>query len=447
MDTQSTGYLVSVAAISVAALLILIIKVKLQPFIALLLTAIAVGFATGFAGEELIELIVDRMGGALGQIAIVIGLGSIFGEVLRQAGAAEKLASTIIDRFSERTLSFGLGLAGFLVSIAVFIDVAIVILVPMLYPIARRTGKSLLFYAIPLCAGLSVTHTFIPPTPGPIATASILGVDLGWMILFGVIAGLPAMIIAGPVFGRWISKRLHVVPPASDAPEMDASKLPSLTAVIATLLLPLVLILSSTTADLTLAEGSNIRSVLMFIGHPVIALMITTLFTLWYFGTRRGFSAQELQDLSTKALAPAGVIILITGAGGVFGGVLVAAGVGDVIAEQMSAWSIPLILFGFLIALLMRIAQGSGTVAMITGATFTAPVAENLGASQPLLALTAISIASGAAAASHVNDTGFWMANRYLGMSVADTLKSWTVMKTIVGVVGVSMCLLMSLFV
>ncbi|KMS82408.1 GntP family permease [Prauserella rugosa] len=449
--TQTTWTLIA-AALSIGLLLGLVIWVKLQAFIALLIASIGFGLATGTNPTDLVELVVEEMGGGLGQVALVVGLGAVFGHVLQRAGAAEQLASTLINRFSERNVAWGLGFAGFLVSIAVFIDVAIVILVPMLYTIAKRTGKSLLYYGIPLCAGVSVTHTFIPPTPGPIATAGVMNADLGLVILFGVLCGLPAMAVAGPIFGRWISKKIFVpVPEELDASredgERDPNTLPRFGAVVGALLLPLVLILAGTTSEAVLPEGNTARTVIAFIGHPVIALLLTCLYTLYFFGVRRGSTREDLQKMTTSALGPAGVIILITGAGSVFGGLLVDSGMGDVLADWMSDMNMPLVLFGFITASIIRISQGSGTVAMITGATLTAPVASTIGASDSVVALTCIAIASGAAAFSHVNDSGFWMANRYFGMSVADTLKSWTVMKTIVGVTGCGVALTLSAFV
>lgn len=473
---SETVWILTASVLAVVFLLLLIIRFKFQPFVALLVAAIAFGLATGTAPLNLVDQIVEHMGGALGQVALVIGLGAIFGEVLQRAGAAERLATTLVERVSERYLAWALGLVGFLVSIAVFIDVAIVILVPLLYAIARRTGRSLLYYGIPLCAGLSVTHTFIPPTPGPIATAGILNADLGLVIVFGVICGLPAMTVAGPVFGRFISKRIFVEAPAEgvtttvtagagsgdsgssqgqsagDAStetgeESRSDPLPSFVSVLGALLLPLALILGGTTSSLLLPEASVWASILGFIGHPVIALLLTCLYTLWFFGVRRGRSGQELQDMATKALAPAGVIILITGAGGVFGSLLVDSGLGEMLASGMQQINMPIVIFGFLAASVIRLSQGSGTVAMITGATLTAPLLETVGASPSLTALACIAIACGGTAFSHVNDSGFWMANRYLGMSVADTLKSWTVMKTLVGLTGLAMVLVLTPFV
>lgn len=468
---DSIAWITTAAIVAVVALLLLIIKFKFQPFLALLLAAIGFGLATGMNPLELVDFVVDQMGSSLGQIALVIGLGSMFGEILSKAGVAERLADFILEKIPDRGIAWGLGLAGFLVSIAVFIDVAIVILVPMLYPVARRTGQSLLKFAIPLCAGLSVTHTFIPPTPGPIATAGIMNADLGLVILYGVLCGLPAMAVAGPLWGGYISKKLFVPAPKDltdlDSPDSNgkpdgssdgesggtsvATKeqqkietLPPLGSVVIMLLIPLLLILVGTTGNLVLQEGTTAQLVSGFVGHPVIALLITTLIALYWFGIRQGKTMAELQKITTAALSPAGTIILITGAGGVFGGVLVETGFGEIIADAMAKWGFPILLFGFLSSLVIRVSQGSGTVAMITGATLTAPIAASMDLSPSMVALCCIAIACGGTAASHVNDTGFWMANRYLGMTVADTLKSWTVMKTLVGLTGLTVAILLS---
>ncbi|MFI6374435.1 GntP family permease [Streptomyces sp. NPDC050546] len=489
------------AVLAIGVLLLLIIKFKVQEFLALLLTTLIFGLAVGNQPNDLMKLIVAEMGDSLGQLALVISLGAMFGTVLQRAGAAERIALTLVEKFSDRTVSWGLGLAGFLVATSVYIDVAIVILVPMLYGVAQRTGKSLLHYGIPLCAGLSCAYTFMPPAPGPLATAGIMNADIGLVILFGVICGIPAVSIAGPLFGRFIAKKIMVVPPAlavagigggsasgsaspaslaspasssgggpgtadssssarSTGPGAEATgvmemspgrpgnpdTLPSFWGVVGALLMPLVLILIGTVGRV-IGGDSTVVTFLTFVGHPVMALLITSLFSLWAFGLKRGASPGDLQRMASDALGPAGMIILVTGAGGVFGGVLIASGLGDTLSTAMRDASVPLVVFGFLVAAVMRISQGSGLVAMITGATFSSPLAESLGASDATIALTCIAIACGGAGFSHVNDSGFWMANRYFGMSVAETLKTWTVMKSLVGLTGFCMVLILSLFI
>ncbi|UCM89998.1 GntP family permease [Streptomyces marincola] len=461
MDSSTWTLIAAVAAI--AFLLLLVIRYKVQEFLALLVTTLVFGLMVGTNPIELVDLVVEEMGGSLGQLALVISLGAVFGTILQRAGAAERIATTLVDKFSERNIVWGLGVAGFLVGISVYIDVAIVILVPMLYGIVQRTGKSLLYYGIPLCAGLSTAYTFMPPSPGPLAAAGIMDADLGLVVVFGVLCGIPAVAVAGPLFARFIAKRIHVPVPAQlhaeiaaaarrggrgtggpagtgDGPEEGAEEaapaLPGFLSVLGALLLPLTLIVLGTVGEKALADGSVPATTLTFVGHPVIALLLTCLYTLWFFGVRRGASREELREMASSALGPAGQIILITGAGGAFGGVLVDSGLGEVLAEAMEDASIPLVVFGFLTSSVMRICQGSGMIAMITGATFSAPLAEGLGAGPAAVALTTIAIACGGAAFSHVNDSGFWMANRYFGMSVADTLKSWTVMKSLVGITG-----------
>lgn len=458
-------WVVIAAILAVVFLLFIIIRLRLQEFIALVVTSILFGLVIGTDPNELMKLIVAEMGDSLGQLALVISFGAIFGTVLQRAGAAERIALTLVEGYSDRVVSWGLGLAGFLVATSVYIDVAIVVLVPMLYGVAQRTGKSLLHYGIPLCAGLSCAYTFMPPAPGPLATAGIMNADIGLVIVFGIICGIPAVTVAGPLFGRFIAKKIMVVPPvmavasigggsaSSDDADGDApgaprspDSLPSFASVVGALLMPLVLILIGTVGRV-IGGDSNIVAFLTFIGHPVMALLITCLFSMWAFGIKRGASAADLQRLASDALGPAGMIVLITGAGGVFGGVLISSGLGDTLSNAMQDASVPLVVFGFLVSAVMRISQGSGLVAMITGATFSSPLAETLAVSDATVALTCIAIACGGAGFSHVNDSGFWMANRYFGMSVAETLKSWTVMKSLVGLTGFTMVLILSVFV
>lgn len=472
------AWVIVAAILAVLLLLFLIIRFKWQEFLALLFTSIVFGIASGTNPNDLLKYIVEEMGSSLGQLALVIGLGSIFGMMLQRAGAAERIAQSLVDRLSDWKILVGLSVAGFLVGTSVYIDVAIVILVPMLYGVAQRTGKSLLHFGIPLCAGLSTAYTFMPPAPGPLATAALMNADLGLVIMFGVICGLPAMLVAGPIFGRFIGKHIYVSAPTGGLPGVGAgvsgptagdseagpgtsileggavvtsmvktrpaADLPSLAAVIAALMMPLILIIVGTVGRLL---GGGVGEVFQFIGNPVIALLITCLSSLFIFGTRRGVSRDELQTLATVALGPAGMIILVTGAGSVFGGVLIESGLGDTMAEFMKTASVPLVVFGFIVASVMRISQGSGLVAMVTAASFSAPLAEALNASPAVVALTCIAIACGGAGYSHVNDSGFWMANRYFGMSVANTLKSWTVMKTIIALTGFSMVLIVSFFI
>lgn len=445
---MSGAYLIIVAAAGISALLFLVIKVRLHAFVTLLLVSLLVGVAAGMPLDGVIKSIEKGMGGTLGFVAVVVGLGAMFGQMLEVSGGAERLARTMVRRFGDDKVQWALGLTGFIVSIPVFLDVAIVILVPILYRLARDSGRPLLYYGIPLAAGGAVTHAFIPPTPGPIAVADLLGADLGWVILFGTICGLPAMILAGPIWGSYISRRITKgVPDYVELREIDESReLPSFGQVLAIILTPLLLILLSTTSGILLDEGSVLRSTLVFIGHPYAALLIATLLAMFVLGSRRGYGREEIQDIVNKSLEPAGIIILVTGAGGVFKQILIDSGVGQVLGDMMSASGLPYLVLAFVVAALIRVAQGSATVAMVTAAGLVGPILQQNNVEGPQLALATIAIAAGGTILSHVNDSGFWLINRFFGLTEKETLQSWTVAVTIVSLVGFAMVLLLGAF-
>ncbi|MGM0875633.1 MAG: GntP family permease [Bacillota bacterium] len=446
---MSDQMLILVALAGIFLLLYLVIRTKLHAFVALLLVSLIVGILAGMPLNEVVTSMQNGMGGTLGFVAVVVGLGAMFGQMLEVSGGAERLAQTLVKKFGEDKSQWALGITGFLVAIPVFFDVGFIILVPIVYGLAKKTGKSLLYYGIPLLAGLAVTHSFIPPTPGPIAVADLIGADLGWVILFGAIAGLPAMIIAGPLFAKYISKKIHVlVPDYMNLEEIEYDKeLPSFKLIASLIMIPLVLILLNTVTGVLLEEGNMVRQILTFLGHPFVALTIATILTFVLLGTKRGYSRQEVQDIATKALEPAGIIILVTGAGGVFKQVLIDSGVGQVLGDMMAGSALPPIVLAFLIAAVVRVAQGSATVSMVTAAGLMAPLISILGLEGPVLGLLVIAIASGATVLSHVNDSGFWLVGRYFGLSVKDTLKTWTVMETIVGLVGFGVSLIIGIFI
>lgn len=449
MDMSEDQTLILVALAGISLLLFLVIRTKLHAFVALLLVSLLVGILAGMPLGEVVKSMQNGMGGTLGFVAVVVGLGAMFGQMLEVSGGAERLARTLIQRFGENKSQWALGITGFLVAIPVFFDVGFIILVPIVYGLAKKTGKSLLYYGIPLLAGLAVTHSFIPPTPGPIAVADLIGAEMGWVILFGAIAGLPAMIFAGPLFGKYIARKLHVtVPDYMNLEEIEYDKeLPSFGMIASLIMIPLVLILLNTVSGAVLDEENMLRQILTFLGHPFVALTIATLLTFYFLGTKRGYSRQEVQDIATKALEPAGIIILVTGAGGVFKQILIDSGVGQVLGDMMAASPLPPLLLAFLIAAAVRVAQGSATVSMVTAAGLMAPLIEIAHLEGPILGLMVIAIASGATVLSHVNDSGFWLVGRYFGLSVKDTLKSWTVMETIIGLVGLATAMLIGLFI
>ncbi|WP_106495895.1 GntP family permease [Lentibacillus sp. Marseille-P4043] len=446
---MSGSTLILIALAGIFLLLFLVIRTKLHAFVALLLVSLLVGIAAGMPLSGVIESIESGMGGTLGFVAVVVGLGAMFGKMLEVSGGAERLAQTLINKFGEDKAQWALGITGFIVAIPVFFDVGFIILVPIIYGLAKKTGKSLLYYGIPLLAGLAVTHSYIPPTPGPIAVADLVNADLGWVILFGFIAGIPAMIIAGPVFGKYIAKKIHVDIP--DYQQFEGKtyeqELPSFGMIASLIFIPLVLILANTLSGVMLEEGNTIRNIFTFLGHPFVALTIATLLTFYFLGVKRGYSKDDVQEIATKALEPAGIIILVTGAGGVFKQVLIDSGVGDVLGDMMVNSALPPVLLAFLIAAVVRVAQGSATVAMVTAAGLVSPLIDTMGLAGPTLGLIVISIAAGATIASHVNDSGFWLVNRYFGLDVKDTLKSWTIMESLIALVGFAVVFILSLFI
>lgn len=452
---MSVAFILFMVISAVALLLLMVLKLKINAFISLLITAIYVGILAGMPLNEITKSIQDGMGSTLGFVATVVGLGAIFGQILESSGGAEALAHSLIRKFGQRKAPWAMVITGFIVAIPVFLDVGFIILVPIVYAIARDTKKSLLYYAIPLLAGLAVTHSFIPPTPGPVAVADIIKVPLGWVIFFGFILGFPVAILAGPVWGSYISKKINLSPPAdflnSTSEFKDERKLPSFSLIATLIGIPLVLILLNTLTGVMVTKEVIAKSlftdIIEFAGHPFTALIIATLLAIWLLGIRRGMTKQKILDLSTKALGPAGIIILITGAGGVLKEILVDSGIGKMMAESMAGSSLSPILLAWLLAAVVRITQGSATVAMITAAGIIAPVLEVLQLNDPTRALIVIAIASGATILSHVNDSGFWLVGKYLGMDEKQTLQSWTVMETIIALGGLILTLLASLFV
>jgi Gnt-I system low-affinity gluconate transporter len=432
----------------IALLLFLILKLKIQAFLSLLIVCIAVGILAGMPATEILETMKDGMGSTLGFVATVVGLGALFGGVLEQSGGAQRLASFLLKKTGDKKAPWAMMVTGFAVAIPVFFDVAFIILVPVTYALSKRTGKSLLLYALPLLAGLAITHAFIPPTPGPIAVADILGADLGWVIVFGFLAGIPAAIISGPIFARFISKRIKIEPKTfSEEIEYDEEKAPSPGLIISIILIPIFLIVANTLVQSPLFDGVSIPGSILYtielVGHPFSALIIANLIAWYFLGVKRGMQKEFLQKIATKSFQAAGIIILLTGAGGAFKQILINTGAGEMIADALNnAWFNPLF-FGFIVAALVRILQGSSTVAMITAAGITAPVLTGGEYSMAQTSLIVIAIASGASILSHVNDSGFWLVGQYLGLTEKQTFKTWTVMTTLIAVVGLLVSLIL----
>lgn len=433
--------------LGIAVLLFLILKLKINAFIALLIGSIIVGISAGLDAEQIIDTVQDGMGNTLGFVATVVGLGAMFGAILEYSGGAKTIANFMISKFGVQRAPLAMVISGFLIAIPVFFDVAFIILVPMIYALQRKTGKSLLLYAIPLLAGLAITHAFIPPTPGPIAVANIIGAELGWVILIGFIVGIPTALISGLLFGKYIAKRIHVEAP-KEIEKGEQTDLPHIGITLWIISVPIFLILLNTVlnSDLVALENKSLINVITLLGHPFTALIIANILAWYFFGIRRGYSKDKLFKITTKSLEPAGTIILLTGAGGVFKQVLTNTGAGELLATSLSEAGIPLLAFAFISAAIVRIIQGSSTVAMITAAGLAAPLMTNTALSGPQLGCMVIAIASGASIFSHVNDSGFWLVGQYLGITEKETFKSWTVMTTILAFTGFISVSIISLF-
>lgn len=434
--------------VGIALLLFLILKLKIQAFLALLIVCIVVGMIAGMPATEILITMRDGMGSTLGFVATVVGLGALFGAILEQSGGAQRLASFMLKRSGEKNAPWAMMITGFVVAIPVFFDVAFIILVPITYALSKRTGKSLLLYAIPLLAGLAITHAFIPPTPGPIAVADILGADLGWVIVFGFIAGLPAAILSGPVFAKYLSKKIHIDPVVfEEKKDYDERMAPSPALIISIILIPIILIVTNTLITSPFFSAWNISSEVLYAvelaGHPFTALIIANLIAWYFLGVRRGMQKDYLLKIANKSFQAAGIIILLTGAGGAFKQILINTGAGEMIANGLNDSFINPLLFAFLVAALVRVLQGSSTVAMITAAGITAPVLTQGVYSVQEISLIVIAIASGATILSHVNDSGFWLVGQYLGLNEKQTFRSWTAMTSIIAIVGLGMSLLM----
>ena len=454
----ATWWPLAMTVIAIAALLFLVLKVRLPAFVALLLVSVGFGLGAGMAPGDIIESIRTGMGGTLGFVAVVVGLGAMMGAILEVSGGVQAVSRGILGAFGETRAQWALGLVGFLVAIPVFFDVALIIMIPVLFGLREQTGRPLVWFALPLLAGLAITHAFIPPTPGPIAVAEILGADLGWVILFGALAGLPAMIVAGPLLANTLLKmdreglRSKFRGGMAELDDGEAVENPiTFGAALSVILLPLLLILAGTVTSAVSGDGTALPagavSVITFLGHPFVALLLTVLYAWYLFGIRKGMKADDLHNAMLKALEPAGLVVLVTGAGGVFKQILVDSGGGRQLAEVLTAGAMPTVLFAFLVAGIVRVAQGSATVAMITAAGLVAPVADLAGIEGAGLGLLVIAIASGASMMSHVNDSGFWLVSRYLGLTEAQTLKTWTVSTTLVGLVGFLVVCLLALIV
>ena len=431
--------------VAVLGLVVLIARFKLNSVVALIVASIFVGVSSGMELPAIARSFQDGVGAILGSIAIVVGLGAILGKMLAESGGARVIARTLIEALGERRLHWTMLLIALIVGIPVFFTVGLILLIPIVVAVARETKTPLLYLGIPLLSGLSVMHGLVPPHPGPMVAIELFKADVGKTIIYSLIVGLPTAAIAGPLFGQLIGRRIHVAPSGGIAGELTAGDvggtLPGFGLTVVTILLPIILMLVATVADVTWPPTSRMRQFVDFIGHPVVALLVAVLVSFYSFGTARGFGREQILKFSNDCMAPVAAILLVVGAGGGFNRVLVNSGVGGAIAELASSSNVSILLLAWLVAALIRVATGSATVAITTAAGIIAPIA----AASPVTSVELVVLAMGAGSLilSHVNDAGFWFVKEYFGMTVPETFRTWTVMETIIAVVALVFCSLL----
>ena len=446
MSTDARLLLCALAA--VIALILLIAKFKVHPFVALVSVSLAMGAAAGMPLTNTVKAFQDGVGTTLGFIAVVVGLGTMLGKMMAESGAATRIATTLIGRFGEERVHWAIMIVAFIVGIPVFFQVGFVLLIPLVFTLARRTGTSLIKVGLSLVAGLSVVHGMLPPHPAAMLALTAYKADIGRTILYGLLVGLPTAALAGPIYGSWISRRI-VLPAENPMAEqlegsaVDGAATPGFAISVFTVTVPVLLMLISTTADALLDPAGRFLTIAHFAGNPIVALLLALIFSFWSLGRARQFSRNDIMKFCNDCLAPTAAILLVIGAGGGFNQVLVQSGVGGAIAHVALGASISPLLLAWSVATLIRIATGSATVAMTTASGIVAPIAAAAhGVSPELLVLAT---GAGSLMLSHVNDAGFWLIKEFFNMSVPQTLRTWTVAETIIGVSGLVFTLILSL--
>jgi len=439
--------LLLIAAIGVALVVLLITWVRLPAFLALAVASIVVGLATQMPLADVGRAFQGGLGDTLGSIAMVIALGTVIGKLLAESGGAVVVANALARALGEPRLDWALMLSGFIIGLPVFFQVGLVLLAPVLFTAERQSRRPLLWLGLPMVAGLSAAHGLVPPHPGPIAAIERLGADPGRTLFYSLLLGVPLSIIAGPLFSRFATKYVAAEPGAiaeQFTKVVIPSRTPTLTVTLITMLMPVVLMLAASAAQIAMADGTARRAI-SFIGSPLVAMLIATLLAMVTFGKSCGFDRTRLLRFAEESLPPIAGVLLVVGAGGGFGRVLVAAHVDTAIAQAMGGLRLSPLVMGWVIAALLRLSVGSATVSVITAASIMAPLLGGMpGVNKELLV---VSIGAGSLIASHVNDGGFWLVKEYLNMSVPQTLATWTIIETIVSVVGLLGVLGLSLLV
>lgn len=431
----------------IAVIVLLITKFKLHAFLALTIGSLALGAFAGAPLDATIKSFTTGLGTTVAGVGVLIALGAILGKLLADSGGADQIVDTILARASGRAMPWAMVLIASVIGLPLFFEVGIVLLIPVVLLVAKRGNYSLMRIGIPALAGLSVMHGLIPPHPGPLVAIDAVGANLGVTLALGLVVAVPTVIIAGPVFSRYAARWVDIPAPENMIPvrpSEDLEKRPGFGVTVATVMLPVVLMLVKALVDIVVdAPENGVQKVTDVIGSPLIALLAAVMVALFTLGRAAGFTKDRLASTVEKSLAPIAGVLLIVGAGGGFKQTLIDIGVGRMILEFSENWSIPALLLAWLIAVAIRLATGSATVATISAAGLVAPLAAGMSTSET--ALLVLAIGAGSLFFSHVNDAGFWLVKEYFGMTVGQTIKTWSVMETIISVVGIVCVLLLSL--
>lgn len=407
---------------------------KVSPFISLLIVAIATGLCLGMPTADLLKSIEKGVGSTLGGLALILCLGAVLGKILEESGAAEKITITLINGFGLKKIQWAVMLTGFLIGIPLYYNAGFVILVPLVFMLVRKTGLPLLYIAIPMAAALSTTHCFLPPHPGPVVLVNAFGADMGKVLIYGIIIAIPAVIVAGPILGRFL-KGIRSAEQIAVVPAPTTTALPNAFPSFMIALLPVLLITLAVVCNAFLDQSHLLRQFFSFVGEPVIALFISVILAIYYFGIRAGIQMDNIMKWVSDAIAGIAMILLIITAGGVFKQVLQDSGTGTYIASFSSKWQMPPLIFGWIITALLRVMIGSATVAGITAAGIVSPLVAAGTVSPELMVLA---VGSGSVFGSHINDSGFWMYKEFFKLTLKQTFLSWTVMETLISIIGLA---------
>lgn len=447
----SDARLIIAAVAGVAVIIALITWLDLHPFLALSIGAVGVGLAAGLGSAESVAAFATGFGSTMGSVGILIGFGAMFGKLLADSGGADRVVDTLVGRSSTKALPWTMALVGAVIGLPMFFEIGLVLLMPVIILVARRSGLSLMRIAIPTLAGLSAMHGLVPPHPGPLVAVSALNANLGLTLALGVLVAIPTVVLAGPVFSKYAARWVDVKVPdlfvtGEDRGEKEKKQRPSFAATLAAILLPVVLMLGKAFADVIAPDSEALpKSVLDFLGTPVVALGLAVLVGMVLLGRGGGMDRKAISKSLESSLPPIAGILLIVGAGGGFKQVLIDTGIAGVIADAIKGSSLPVLFLAWLVAVLIRVATGSATVATVTASGILAPVAADLSSAH--VSLMVLAIGAGSLFLSHVNDAGFWLVKEYLGVSVVQNLKTWTVMECIISVSGLAGVLVLSAFI